>query len=140
MNMPMELPRCTQGRQMVLRPTNKQTAEQLFCGVWYDCEHCKESVLFMSQELQSQLSAFSHQPARVPTAVRRARGRRGPAQSTRQDQRACVAREPHVTDASEGEKAQARHQCAGARIAVSTEAGVRLPYGQAGSIPDKAHQ
>ena len=49
MNALMKLPECPADAnhgQLVLRPLDRQTPEQQFCGVWYDCQHCKSSVLF----------------------------------------------------------------------------------------------
>lgn len=44
------LPVCpAHGKTMVLRPA--QTKEQDFCGTWYDCPQCANSVLIPSKEL-----------------------------------------------------------------------------------------
>lgn len=63
MNEIMELPRCKKvgHGQMVLRPIEKQTYEQKFCGTWYDCPHhdCYNSVLFESQECANFLKSLS---------------------------------------------------------------------------------
>lgn len=42
--------------QMVLRPVDRQTPEQKFCGTWYDCVRCHSSTLFRSPELDAQLA------------------------------------------------------------------------------------
>lgn len=57
---PMELPRCPTHSQfqMALRPAAHQTQEQRFCGVWYDCRACSQSVLFKSAELEEHLASF----------------------------------------------------------------------------------
>ena len=41
---------------MVARPDNLQTAEQRWCGKWYDCLACGNSVLVQSQELLAHLT------------------------------------------------------------------------------------
>lgn len=42
----MELPKCSEhGIYMVLRPLACQTPEQKFCGAWYDCPACTQTVL-----------------------------------------------------------------------------------------------
>lgn len=51
-NLPMELPKCKQHGEMILRSRKQQTPEQEYCGTWYDCPICKGSVLFVSAELQ----------------------------------------------------------------------------------------
>lgn len=52
--LPAVLPHCKKPGhgQMVLRPLNKQTKEQQWCGVWYDCSHhdCYCSVLYPSAD------------------------------------------------------------------------------------------
>lgn len=42
---------------MVARDPAGQTREQLFCGVWYDCQHsrCRSSALIASPGLTRQL-------------------------------------------------------------------------------------
>lgn len=42
--------------QMILRPIERQTPEQKFCGTWYDCPRCHSSVLLRSPELAAQLA------------------------------------------------------------------------------------
>lgn len=52
-----ERPTCTtHGGYMVLRPLSRQTREQRWCGVWYDCPEprCWSSVLYQSPELAAQ--------------------------------------------------------------------------------------
>lgn len=55
MAVPMRLPQCPEPGhgEMKLRSLDKQTYEQKYCGVWYDCQYpgCNNSVLFMSKEL-----------------------------------------------------------------------------------------
>jgi hypothetical protein len=65
---PMELPRCPTHPefQMALRPDARQTYEQKFCGVWYDCLACSQSVLFKSKELEAHLAGFA---AGTPTTA-----------------------------------------------------------------------
>ena len=59
--LPMELPQCPtpDHGHMAIRPTQRQTPEQLWCGVWYDCERCSNSVLFSSRELMDHLARFA---------------------------------------------------------------------------------
>jgi len=53
-SLPMELPKCSgHGIQMIARPP--KTPEQRFCGAWYECPRCSETVLFVSSELRAQL-------------------------------------------------------------------------------------
>lgn len=54
--LPMELPKCDKPGHgyMVLRPKERQTPEQLWCGVWYDCQKCTGGTLFPSRELLEQ--------------------------------------------------------------------------------------
>ena len=42
--------------QMRLRPLDRQTYEQRWCGVWYDCERCHSSILLESVELKAHLA------------------------------------------------------------------------------------
>ncbi|MBD3183362.1 hypothetical protein GF312_13780 [Candidatus Poribacteria bacterium] len=57
---PMEIPECPagHGKTMEVRPLEKQTYEQKFCGTWFDCTvpGCICSVLFESKELLDHLS------------------------------------------------------------------------------------
>jgi len=85
-NMPALRPRCPVDAHgfMEWRPSSRQTPEQLFCGVWYDCTQCKSSVLFPSPGLKAQLADMrkggAHQPSRkrprqkVTRQLRRADG------------------------------------------------------------------
>jgi hypothetical protein len=41
---------------MVERPSNLQTAEQRWCGKWYDCPACTNSVLVQSAELLAHMA------------------------------------------------------------------------------------
>lgn len=53
-----ERPTCTAAMDhgyMNLRPITAQTKEQTWCGVWYDCGVCSNSVLLMSDELMAHL-------------------------------------------------------------------------------------
>ena len=52
------LPRCPRHGTMALRPLARQTAEQRWCGTWYDCTAhcCWTSVLLPSPELRAQLA------------------------------------------------------------------------------------
>lgn len=43
---------------MLPRSKQHQTPEQLFCGEWYDCQHCKSSILDKSPELEAFLAQF----------------------------------------------------------------------------------
>ena len=47
---------------MQLRPIVRQTYEQKFCGVWYDCgkPYCHASVLYPSAGLKAQWAAMGH--------------------------------------------------------------------------------
>jgi len=50
----MELPKCpAHDTQMEVRPLNRQTKEQKWCGTWYDCTEpgCNCSILLTSPEL-----------------------------------------------------------------------------------------
>jgi hypothetical protein len=60
----MDLPRCPTHPefQMVVRPTTHQTPEQLFCGVWYDCQACSQSVLFKGVQLDAHLASTPEVP------------------------------------------------------------------------------
>lgn len=40
-------------RPMLLRPVASQTPEQRWCGVWFDCSACGNSVLVPSQALRT---------------------------------------------------------------------------------------
>ena len=61
-NLPMPLPRCPAHPDLTmrLRPLERQTKEQIWCGTWYDCTDpdCKCSVLFNSKELEEHLASF----------------------------------------------------------------------------------
>lgn len=48
-----ERPSCVRHGYMELRPIERQTPEQRWCGVWYDCAapHCMSSVLLPTGEL-----------------------------------------------------------------------------------------
>lgn len=52
--LPAERPKCKTHGYMTLRPAGRQTYEQLFCGTWYDCEHCGGSSLLASRDLCHQ--------------------------------------------------------------------------------------
>lgn len=55
------VPPCSEhGVQMTLRPIAQQTAEQKFCGVWYDCPACTQSVLIKSKALDEQLKTMKN--------------------------------------------------------------------------------
>ena len=54
-----ERPSCPASHEhgyMELRPLSRQTREQRWCGVWYDCSaaRCHSSVLYPSPELRAQ--------------------------------------------------------------------------------------
>ena len=42
--------------QMVRRPLERQTYEQRFCGIWFDCVTCGSTKLLPSVELQDDLN------------------------------------------------------------------------------------
>ena len=42
---------------MVIRPIERQTSEQKWCGIWYDCKKCHSSLLIPSRELTLSLEA-----------------------------------------------------------------------------------
>ena len=44
---------------LIQRPIERQTYEQRFCGVWYDCPQCSRSVLYPSAELLAQVTEMS---------------------------------------------------------------------------------
>lgn len=51
-------PECvTHKRSMLPRPVHSQTAEQRWCGTWYDCAACTNSVLLPSAALTQHLGA-----------------------------------------------------------------------------------
>lgn len=52
----MNLPKCKTHSQMILRTPTLQSAEQKWCGTWYDCPQCPVSVLFPSPDLNRQLA------------------------------------------------------------------------------------
>lgn len=76
-SLPMERPICASNARhgfMELRPFQRQTKEQLWCGTWYDCQDpgCKSSTLFPSKDLEQHLAsmsanAFSASPAPQPS-------------------------------------------------------------------------
>ena len=43
--------------QMVIRPAERQTREQKWCGIWYDCKKCHSSLLLPSRDLTLSLEA-----------------------------------------------------------------------------------
>lgn len=55
----MERPKWDKHGYMKPRPALSQSPEQQFCGVWYDCLHCGNSVLLQSPELMKQLNQVS---------------------------------------------------------------------------------
>lgn len=55
MPLPATLPECSEHGVMTVRPLERQTPEQLFCGTWYDCPQCTSSALLVSSELATQL-------------------------------------------------------------------------------------
>lgn len=65
----MELPQCPEHGQMELQKPG--TREQEFCGTWYRCTRCTNSVLFTSPELENQLAEqrFLHGPHRINTTA-----------------------------------------------------------------------
>lgn len=52
---PMPLPKCQEHGTMELQKPG--TREQAFCGTWYRCTRCTNSVLFTSPELEAQLAS-----------------------------------------------------------------------------------
>lgn len=50
-------PKCPTHAAMVSRPTAPQSAEQKFCGEWFDCPACHNSVLVPSPALLAQLAS-----------------------------------------------------------------------------------
>jgi hypothetical protein len=55
MNFPMELPKCAEHGTMELQKPG--TREQAFCGTWYRCTRCTNSVLLTSPQLAAQLES-----------------------------------------------------------------------------------
>lgn len=53
----IQTPLCDHENGLVLRPLSRQTPEQRFCGIWYDCPHCHFSKLIPSKGLLAQLAA-----------------------------------------------------------------------------------
>lgn len=47
---------------MEQRPQSRQTAEQKWCGAWWDCPKCRCSILFQSTALEAQLTAQRTSP------------------------------------------------------------------------------
>lgn len=67
----MCLPKCKEHGQMVLRPIERQTYEQKFCGTWYDCQKCGKSTCYPSKELLQQLKEMTgSNPIRVNGTLR----------------------------------------------------------------------
>lgn len=48
-------PMCAQHGQMAVQPAG--TPEQVFCGVWYRCARCTNTVLLESQQLRDHLQS-----------------------------------------------------------------------------------
>lgn len=48
----MTIPECAQHGQMHIQPAG--TPEQAWCGVWYRCQHCTNTVLLPSADLEGQ--------------------------------------------------------------------------------------
>jgi hypothetical protein len=46
-------------QRLIVRPLERQTPEQRWCGTWYDCPVCHYSVLVLSAELQAQYDALA---------------------------------------------------------------------------------
>lgn len=44
--------------QMVRRPLERQTYQQKWCGIWYDCLNCGSSILLESEELRKYLQPY----------------------------------------------------------------------------------
>lgn len=58
MSLPVRMPDCPANPshgQMHLRPIERQTPEQRWCGTWYDCHRCWSSRLIHSTELRQSL-------------------------------------------------------------------------------------
>jgi hypothetical protein len=53
------------GKPMLLRPLERQTYEQRFCGVWYDCPDpdCRRTVFYPSDALQAQHAEMRREPS-----------------------------------------------------------------------------
>lgn len=54
LNVLMQLPTCLEHGVMELQKPG--TREQEFCGTWYRCTRCTNSVLFTSPALEAQLA------------------------------------------------------------------------------------
>lgn len=55
----LKLPECPiHGEQLLLRAST--TAEQGFCGAWYECPQCKFTVLLPSAELKKYQECDAH--------------------------------------------------------------------------------
>lgn len=52
-----ETPKCPTHAAMVARPMTLQSVEQKFCGEWFDCPACHNSVLVPSPALLAQLAS-----------------------------------------------------------------------------------
>lgn len=56
---------------MAQRPLHRQSAEQRFCGAWWDCQEygCGCSILFHSAALEAQLAAMKSVPIQGRLAI-----------------------------------------------------------------------
>ncbi|WBB94110.1 hypothetical protein [Verrucosispora sp. WMMC514] len=66
------LPACGRHGTMALRPLDRQTPEQRWCGVWYDCTDpwCRTATLLPSPELRRQLAEQAEAAAAREGAIR----------------------------------------------------------------------
>jgi hypothetical protein len=69
----MVLPNCPVHGQTTLRPKERQSYEQQWCGVWYDCSQCGYSVLYPSKELWEYLEGQLYRYRLISTGCSSAR-------------------------------------------------------------------
>ena len=63
----MQLPKCEKHGQMKLQ--NPGTREQEYCGTWYRCTRCGDSVLLTSSELERDLAKTRAAPNQQALAL-----------------------------------------------------------------------
>src|SRR5438045_2293427 len=66
---------CPRHGPLELRPTDRQTPEQRWCGTWYDCPHRDRTVLVPSVELCRQLDEQFQETRREYLALKTKRER-----------------------------------------------------------------
>lgn len=131
-HLPMTLPECPCGHgAMHQRDTKRQTPEQLFCGVWYDCHECSSSVLFTSVQLQAQLA--EQRRAYKPNGLKCAMHAECCADVTHIDPKGFTLCAEHAASAKRGGRrnrklSAAEHKALAAGNAISYEPRPRSEY------------